>query len=555
MALSLRPLNPDLFPPGAFQLPLKAGVCRVGRDSGNDMQVSHASVSLQHALIEVNDDSSVEVVDCGSSSGTFVNGIRVVDRRTLSAGDLLRFAAAEFRVSADLKMNGDSGASAGDATGPIHPAEEGGETLGILNDESNPLEAEVAALRAEALQHSVRIAAEAEQLAQSGAEAASLRAEKGTLSDRIAAQENTMDRLNREIEDGVRREQQLRNQLSETRHTLMDREGTIAALNCEITRRDGSLRQLGDQLRDLQASYDQSLASRAAIEGELELCQAELAGTIGAKDFAEATASSIVARLFGLSERLLGEWRNWFRDEGHGDVSVDHEVAFARVEGVATRIRRELDLIEPIWCEFGEGVQGELRRRCERLREEEEGLLAETESRRVELAGVLENLEQFREAVDTEVRRAQGLSRRGTEIEIPERFESMVIARDREQEIYRALIERLEVLDRLLTGYRGSRKLKEVVIELDDFRSRLAVIIESSGVQLFEVPVRTILTLKHRKEVQILSRKGWGTRQFTEYPFQPGEVIKVIRPGYRVGEGEYAVILRKVEVLIRGVDE
>ena len=76
------------------------------------MQVSHASVSLQHALIEVNDDSSVEVVDCGSSSGTFVNGIRVVDRRTLSAGDLLRFAAAEFRVSADLKMNGDSGASA-----------------------------------------------------------------------------------------------------------------------------------------------------------------------------------------------------------------------------------------------------------------------------------------------------------------------------------------------------------------------------------------------------------------------------------------------------------
>jgi len=555
MALSLRPLNPDLFPPGAFQIPLKAGVCRVGRDSENDMQVSHASVSLQHALIEVNDDSSVEVVDCGSSNGTFVNGIRVVDRRTLSAGDLLRFAAAEFRVSADLKMNGDSGASAGDAKGPIHPAEEGGETLGIRNDESNPLEAEVAALRAEALQHSVRIAAEAEQLAQSGAEAASLRAEKGTLSDRIAAQENTMDSLNREIEDGVRREQQLRNQLSETRHTLMDREGTIAALNYELTRRDGSLRQLGDQLRDLQASYDQSLASRAAIEGELELCQAELVGAIGAKDFAEATASGIVARLFALGDRLLGEWRNWFRDEGHGEVSVDHEVAFARVEGVATLIRRELDLIEPIWHEFGEGVQGELRRRCERLREEEAALLAEIESRRVELAGVLENLEQFREAVDTEVRRAQGLSRRGTEIEIPERFESMVIARDREQEIYRALIERLEVLDRLLTGYRGSRKLKEVVIELDDFRSRLAVIIESSGVQLFEVPVRTILTLKHRKEVQILSRKGWGTRQYTEYPFQPGEVIKVIRPGYRVGEGEYAVILRKVEVLIRGVDE
>jgi predicted nucleic acid-binding Zn-ribbon protein len=403
--------------------------------------------------------------------------------------------------------------------------------------------------------NSARVAADAEQLAQRGAEAASLRAENGALSDRIAALENTINRLNREIEDYAQREQRLQNQLSETRNTLMDREGSIAALNYEITRRDGSLRQLGDQLRELQESYDQSLADRAALEGEMEVRNAELAGAIGAKDFAEATASEIVSRLFALSGRLLGDWQAWFRDEGHSEDPADPEAAFARVEGVAGRIRSELDLIEPIWHQFGEGVQEELRRRCDRLREEEAGLLAETETRRVELAEVMENLEQFRELVDAEVRRAQGLSRRGTEIEIPERFESMVIARDREQEIYRALIERLEVLDRLLAGYRGSRKLKEVVIELDEFRARLAAILESSGVQLFEVPVRTMLTLKHRKEVQILSRKGWGTRQYTEYPFQPGEVTKVIRPGYRVGEGEYAVILRKVEVLIRGVDE
>lgn len=528
------------------------------------MQVFHASVSSRHALIEVNDDSSVEVVDCGSSNGTFVNGIQVTDRRTISAGDLLRFATAEFRVLADLEMGAGSDVSDEDATGPIHLSAASGEGGAIRDDDTGPLPtdavrdhlaAEVAALRAEALQHSARVAADAELLTQRGAEAASLRAENGALSDRIAALENTINRLNREIEDYAQREQRHQNQLSETRNTLMDREGSIAALNYEITRRDGSLRQLGDQLRELQESYDQSLADRAALEGAMEDRNAELAGAIGAKDHAEATASGIVARLFELSDRLLGDWQAWFRDDGHSEPSTDPAVAFARVEGVAARIRSELDLIEPIWHQFGEGVQEELRRRCDRLREEEAGLLAETEARRVELAEVLENLEQFRELVDTEVRRAQGLSRRGTEIEIPERFESMVIARDREQEIYRSLIERLEVLDRLLSGYRGSRKLKEVVIELDEFRSRLSAILESSGVHLFEVPVHTMLTLKHRKEVQILSRKGWGTRQYTEYPFQPGEVTKVIRPGYRVGEGEYAVILRKVEVLIRGVDE
>ncbi len=62
--------------------------------------------------------------------------------------------------------------------------------------------------------------------------------------------------------------------------------------------------------------------------------------------------------------------------------------------------------------------------------------------------------------------RAQGLSRKGIEIEIPERFEAMTIARDREQELLRALVERLEVLDQILEGYRGSRKLREVHHEL-----------------------------------------------------------------------------------------
>jgi hypothetical protein len=528
------------------------------------MQVFHASVSSRHALIEVNDDSSVEVVNCGSSNGTFVNGIQVTDRRMISAGDLLRFAAAEFRVLAVLEMGAGSDVSDEDATGPICLSTASGEGGVTRDDDTGPLPvdavrdhlaAEVAALRAEALQHSARGAADAERLNQRAAEAASLRAENGALSDRIAALENTINRLNREIDDYAQCEQRLQNQLSETRNTLMDREGSIAALNYEITRRDGSLRQLGDQLRELQGSYDQSLAERAALEGAMEERNAELTGAIGAKDHAEATASGIVSRLFELSDRLLGDWQAWFREERHGEPSADPAVAFARVEGVAARIRSELDLIEPIWHQFGEGVQEELRRRCERLREEEAGLLAETGARRVELAGVMENLEQFRGLVDTEVRRAQGLSRRGTGIEIPERFESMVIARDREQENYRSLIERLEVLDRLLAGYRGSRKLKAVVLELGDFRSRFSAILESSGVEIFEVPVHTMLTLKHRKAVQILSRKGWGNRQYTKYPFQPGEVTKVIRPGYRMGEGEHAVILRKVEVLVRGVDE
>ncbi len=54
-----------------------------------------------------------------------------------------------------------------------------------------------------------------------------------------------------------------------------------------------------------------------------------------------------------------------------------------------------------------------------------------------------------------------------------------------------------------------------------DFRRRLAEILEAGGVRAFEIEIGTLLTLRHRREVQILSRKGWGTKQYAESPFQP----------------------------------
>ena len=100
----------------------------------------------------------------------------------------------------------------------------------------------------------------------------------------------------------------------------------------------------------------------------------------------------------------------------------------------------------------------------------------------------------MRSRIDTEVRRAEGLSRKGIEVEISERFESMVIARDKEQRIYANLIDRLEFFDQILDGYGGSRKLKDVVEELAEFRHRLNLILATHGVDPFQVEVGTALT-------------------------------------------------------------
>jgi len=698
MALSLIPLNPDLYPPGSFLIPGESVTFRVGREGSNDLQVNHSSVSAQHARIETIDGASVDVVDCGSTNGTFVNGIRV-ERMQLVPGDLLRFATAEFRVTSEPtpSLNGSAGSDGATKTVNLSQLGSPGPQPNSLERERNQLRTEVermtaevseingylqewqsgvatrdeeianlsaslnahmagsreqvAALEAEiaglshtiqelekanqslAATHAAEIAALSARLKEreeafvslsenSGKEiqlltrnlaereteltalkakssdeilalndrlkvgeedysklsrdreeqakdlnriigerdaalreiAAKRETEVASLSEKLAGQEELCRQLKRELEDHIQREQRNLSQISETRKELMDRESRIAALHYEVSARDGSILQLNNQRQQLQQGNDLSLAEIGRLQDSLNSEKQSRLAAHEAQQLAEANAENILRRLIELGDRLSADWSSWLPAGEEHSAPRDADEIFSRIASLAGRIRNELDLIEPVWQKFGDHVQEELAARCGAFREEESELTREILDRQSELVSLKADLDQFRELIDVEVRRAQGLSRRGTEIEIPERFESMVIAKDREQEIYRALVDRLEVLDRLLEEYRGSRKLREVTKELTEFRSRLAEILAVGGVEAFQVESGTFLSLKQRKEVQVVSRKGWGTSQYSEYPFQPGEVVKVVRPGYRAGSGEHAIILRKVEVLIRGVD-
>lgn len=579
MALTLRPLKPEIYPAGAFPIPTGDRVFRVGRDAANDLRVDHASVSARHAMIEVLGDSGIEVVDCGSSNGTFVNGIRV-ERRELKAGDLLRFATAEFRVQESngaaptRKLNGTSMTHEDDAeedrddlTGPVPPRP--AETPVVVEERLSRAQAdgEKEALRIafqeerEALKR--EIARLIEENARRNNETTDIRqrlgvreSEVGTLEQRVKAQDEQIRRQQRDIEDATAREQRLQTSLNEARREVIDREGVIAGLRYEIGTKEGQLRQLDDQRAGLQQICDAYAAAEVVWQTRWAELSSQYETEISARTAAERFSSDLLARLSHLESRLLSDWQAWIPGEALPERgSADAATLFHRLETTAAAIRGQLDLIEPIWHQFGEGVQTELARRTGERRAELSEVEAEIGQRREDLAAIEADLAQFRETMDVEVRRAQGLSRKGIEVEIPERFETMVIAKDREQEIYRALIDRLEVLDLLLEGYRNSRKLKEVAQELTAFRNRLVFILEAGGVRPFELGLGTSLSPKHRREVQVLSRKGWGTRQYSETPFQPGEVVKVVRPGYRVGDGDAAVILRKVEVLIRGGED
>lgn len=559
MALTLRPLKPGIYPAGVFPIPDGDRIFCVGREPGNDLVVDHASVSARHARIEVAGEAGVEVVDCGSSNGTFVNGLRV-ERRQIRPGDLLRFATAEFRVSgiegetATRRLNG--GAAPVVAPGSGDDGERAAMKI-AFQEEREALKREISRLIGENGRFEAESTGLREKLAAAEARAIAL-------GERVEEQGSRLRHLQRDLEEAAARESRLQASLSEARREVIEREGVIAGLRYEIGTKEKQVRQLEEQRSGLQRICDDHAAAGVRWQESWADLSTRHEAAIADRLAAEGRAADLLARLGDLEVRLLSDWQAWIesgslpeRPAGGpaADPAADATTLFQRIEATAAAIRGQLDLIEPIWHQYGDGVQAELAQRTDQRRADLAGVETEIVRRREALAAIEADLAQFRETMDAEVRRAQGLSRKGIEVEIPERFESMVIAKDREQEIYRALIERLEVLDLLLEGYRGSRKLREVAQELTAFRNRLVAILESGGVRPFEIATGTFLTPKHRREVQVLSRKGWGTRQYSETPFQPGEVVKVVRPGYRVGEGDAAVILRKVEVLIRGGED
>src|SRR5438046_2236248 len=80
----------------AQELFLKSGVNRIGRNSDNDIQIEHPSVSSFHCEITCAEDS-IRVKDLGSTNGTFLDG-RAVSEAAVKAGQRLQFGLVEMTV-------------------------------------------------------------------------------------------------------------------------------------------------------------------------------------------------------------------------------------------------------------------------------------------------------------------------------------------------------------------------------------------------------------------------------------------------------------------------
>jgi phosphoserine phosphatase RsbU/P len=94
---------------------LEGELASIGRSSDQDLVLPDSFVSRRHALIR-RVEGGFEVVDQGSSHGTYRNGVRI-DRAPLHSGDTLQFgslSAAKFVFEDDLGESGSSGSSLAD---------------------------------------------------------------------------------------------------------------------------------------------------------------------------------------------------------------------------------------------------------------------------------------------------------------------------------------------------------------------------------------------------------------------------------------------------------
>ena len=104
--------------------PLDADKVVIGRSRSCDIRLREDTISRLHAAL-VWKDGGLVVEDLGSSNGTYLNGVRVLEPQPVAIGDVVRFGALRGAVErSDLPHQ--AAARTAVADGGLDPAEPAG---------------------------------------------------------------------------------------------------------------------------------------------------------------------------------------------------------------------------------------------------------------------------------------------------------------------------------------------------------------------------------------------------------------------------------------------
>jgi pSer/pThr/pTyr-binding forkhead associated (FHA) protein len=71
-------------------------MCTIGRDAGNRIVIPTEKVSRRHAVLRRTEDGAYQIMDMGSSNGTYVNGARIARPLLLTNGSVIEVGGERF---------------------------------------------------------------------------------------------------------------------------------------------------------------------------------------------------------------------------------------------------------------------------------------------------------------------------------------------------------------------------------------------------------------------------------------------------------------------------
>lgn len=269
----------------------------------------------------------VDLIDCGSSNVTFVNG-KKVQRHSVGAGDLIRLVGAEFQVV---------------DTDAVEKAEEFHK-------------AEIESIKREL---------------------ATVRAERDEALEQNKTQSRKLRNRSRDIEALEEKSERHYIDLSELREQNLQLESPIAALQFELRQRDGTIEKANRERYEARQRNEDWQISYKELTGQLTEKTDEHLESQRDLQVSQENLQFLTQKIGLLAEQLLNDWKDWFSDEEMPEGSELADDHLERAEAGRQKIREELNKIEPIWFEFGDVVQEELNRRCNDLKLEQRSLTKE----------------------------------------------------------------------------------------------------------------------------------------------------------------------------------
>lgn len=93
-------------PDAGKEIKIPTPKCLIGRNEDCHLRPKSDAISRRHCVVYVK-DGELLVRDLKSRNGTWVNGERIADDRTLKSGDKIQFGPLEFEVLIDHSLGGD----------------------------------------------------------------------------------------------------------------------------------------------------------------------------------------------------------------------------------------------------------------------------------------------------------------------------------------------------------------------------------------------------------------------------------------------------------------